>query len=389
MNTSPAPEHAAPEHPAQPSTKAERRAKEAETKILSPRTGLAMFIFVLVAFFGTIEAVKSLFDVAPPDPLNGFILTERLIDLEEIERAIPLGNVRPLRDCEPIPAADALDLRHKFVVPSDRVAVLTLNGETRGYLLRVLVFHEVVNDVLGGVPIAVIHHPVSDLVVAYERTIGDEVLEFGTSGLLLDSHLLAYDLPPENDVERIAESSLWSPLAGYAIAGPRVGTDLSRLFCEVTTWGDFRTRFPEATIPLPPAKYLKQYRKDPYTQYIGSGKPRYRADPLPPEEGRSFFTPMLVVATEPLDEREPNDRSEAPGVTVEAYAIEDLIAESTGPTLLREQGGVALEFRIVDREKGIATVHAVREGELSWVAQTYWFTWVASEERIRVVAKGQ
>ncbi len=352
-----------------------------DTKVLSPKVGLAMFLFIVVAFFGTIEGVKALFDIAPPDPLNGFTVSNPTVDLAEIERAIPLGNIRPLRDLEPIPASEAHELRHRFVVSSDRVAVVTLGGETRGYLLRVLVFHEVANDVLGGMPIAVVHHPVSDLVIVFERTVDGEVLEFGTSGLLLDSHLIAYDLPPENDIRRIAESSLWSPLIGNAIAGPRSGLTLKRLECEVTSWGDFRTRFPDATIPLPPARYLKEYRKDPYTQYIGAGRPRYAADPLPPKEGRSFLTPMLVVATQGENSLE--------GVTIEAYAIEDLIAAAEGPTVERVQGGVPIQFRIVDRDKGIATVTAKSQRELIWVAQTYWFTWFASEERIRAGASHQ
>ena len=350
-----------------------REGTSEETRVLDPKKGLVLFLFVLISFLGTLELVKWLFKVAPPDRYNDFTIADPQLDFEEVERSISLGMLRPLVDPEPIPAEKAPELRHKFVVSSDRVAVVTIGGETRGYLLRVLVYHEFINDTLGGVPITIVHQPVSDLVSVYERTIQGQTLAFGTSGLQLDSHVLAYDQPPMNDRSRLAESSLWSPMLGIALAGPRSGERLKRIPVEVTTWGDFRTRFPEGTIPLPPPDYLKQYRKDPYTQYLGAERPRFDADPMP-EDPSTFFDRTIVVAGGGTGE-------------IVAYRTSELLAEGS-VQLTRTQGDLTLNFRVVDREKEIVAVTAA-SGTLDWTLQTFWFTWFASRERVEQVAAGQ
>ncbi len=328
---------------------------------------------IFFAFAGVIFGILHLFQMRVPDPYNGFSVSgDTDIATQEIERAIDLGAVRPLDEPSSFTPQEAEEywksarMRGKFLVPSDRVAVVTVNGETRGYPLRVLVFHEVINDVLGGIPIAVVHHPVSDLVAVFEREFEGDTLRFGPSGLLLDSHLLVYDRPPQSDLNRLNECSLWSPLLGIALSGPRVSTPLKVLPLEVTTWGDFRTRFPEANLPKPPVAYLKQYRKDPYTAYVGTGSPRFRADPLPDPDERALFTPMLIVGT---------------SSTIQAYAIPELIEEagSQSPYLVKQQREQSLQFRIVDREQGVVTVASLDQ-PLKSVQQVYWFAWYALED---------
>ncbi len=90
--------------------------------------------------------------------------------------------------------ADAARVGHgRFLVPSDRVVGVRLGGAARAYPLRMLVWHEVVNDTLGGVPIAVTYDPLCDSAVAFRREVRGETLAFGVSGLLFDSNLVLYD----------------------------------------------------------------------------------------------------------------------------------------------------------------------------------------------------
>ncbi len=331
-------------------------------RVLPVGAGIRLILTVLLPFLLVVASVTVLFNAAPESPYNGFDLKMAQVDIGEIEQAIPLGQLRPLDEPAPIPCEEAAGIGKRFLVSSDRVVALTIGGESRAYPLRVLVFHEVVNDVLGGVPIAVVHHPVSDLVAVFDRRFGDETLRFGASGLVLDSHLLVFDRPPGKGLSRLAESSLWSPMFGRAISGPRAGEELRLLPCEVTTWADFRTRFPEGTIPTPPGAYLKEYKKDPYTNYVGTGLPRFRVDPLPDDSERPLFTPMLIVTA---------------GAMTAAFAIPELIAESEGPTIERTLGEVELEFRIVDRERSVVTVSPTDPGDSISVRQAYWFTWFA------------
>ncbi len=344
-----------------------------QSKVLSTRAGFILFFSIVLAFAAVIFGTKQLFQIRVPDRFNGFsVSVTNDVAAQEIERAIDLGAVRPLDEPSAFTPQEAEEywksarMRGKFLVPSDRIAAVTINGETRGYPLRVLVFHEVINDVLGGVPIAVVHHPVSDLVAVFEREIAGEVLQFGPSGLLLDSHILVYDRPPENDLKRLHECSLWSPLLGVALSGPKKTTPLRVLPLEVTTMGDFRTRFPGASLPKPPVAYLKQYRKDPYTAYVGTGSPRFRADPLPDREERALFTPMLIVGT---------------SSNTQAYAIPELIEEAgpQSPHLIKKQGEQSLQFRIVDREQGVVTVSSLNQ-PLTSVQQIYWFAWYALDD---------
>ena len=120
----------------------------------------------------------------------------------------------PVIDGDKIPDLNA-QLYGKYLVPSDRVIGVEINGESRAYPLLVLNCHEIVNDTLGGVAIAVTYNPLCDSIVVFEREVAGETLEFGVSGLLYNSNLMMFDRRPDAQGE-----SLWSQLLGRAVAGP-------------------------------------------------------------------------------------------------------------------------------------------------------------------------
>ena len=340
-----------------------------ESRVLSPRTGLLYLAIVAAIFGGLFLGVDLLFEAAPEVPYNGFDLSAALIDPAEVLIAMRIGGLRPLDEPPPWPGERAGEIARRFLVPSDRVAVVTIEGETRAYPLRVLVFHEVIGDVLGGTPIAVVHHPLSGVTAVFDRRIGGETLRFGPSGLVVDSHPLLFDRPPGDDLALLGRSSLWSPLLGRAISGPRAGAKLSLLPCEVTTWEDFRTRFPDGTIPEPPYAYRKEYRKDLYNQYVGAQKLRYPVDPLPAGSPRPLFAPMLIAEVE--DEH---------GRRTLADAIPEIIGRWSGPDReLSAEGARGIDGippRIVDRALGVVTVTGPK---VRSVRQAYWFAWNAAE----------
>ena len=366
----------------EPQPQLEAELSSADTRMLSPRAGLLLFLIVLGFVLGSIEGVRWLFRVDPPDPMNGFTIADADVPLDEIERAGTVGLLRPLVDPGSMPAAEAEALKMRsgnpiFLVSSDRVAIVEVNGETRGYPLRVLVFHEVVNDTVGGVPIAIVHHPVSGMVVAFERTVAEEELTFGPSGLFLDSSLLIFDRPPGNDIARQAESSLWSPLIGTCLGGPRLGERLTRLPVAVTNWADFKASVEDPQVVRPHPDYVKSYRKDLYNQYEGMGIPRFRFDPRPPEPtdgGRPLFTRMLVVAA-------------GSPVEVRAFALEEIVAAHPEGVLATKVGGEEIELRVVDRERAVVRPSARAGSEILWSLETYWFVWFASRERILEAAR--
>ena len=124
---------------------------------------------------------------------------------------------------------------------------------TRAYPVRYLHYHEIVNDVLDGVPVAVTWCPLCGSAVVYDRRVAvedgeeatatDHVLEFGVSGKLADDDLVMYDRETGSE---------WKQSLGRAIAGPLAGTDLRVLPAAMTTWERFRESHPDGDVLSPP-----------------------------------------------------------------------------------------------------------------------------------------
>jgi hypothetical protein len=184
------------------------------------------------------------------------------------------------------------DRYRKLLVPGDRVIGLRLGGQARAYPLRLLVWHEVVNDTAAGVPIVVTYNPLCDSAAVFRRTVGGRVSSFAVSGLLYDSNLLMYDRQPKSRGE-----SLWSQLLFKAIAGPAAsaGATLEVLPISVERWGDWRRYNPETTVLAPDAPLAERYSSDPYTNYFGSDQLRFPLQPLPSPARYPLKTPVVVL----------------------------------------------------------------------------------------------
>ena len=139
--------------------------------------------------------------------------------------------------------------RRRPVVSADRVVGIVLDGEARAYPLPLLEAHEIVNDELAGVPIAVSFSPLADLAVVFDRRIGGSTREFGLSGLMLDSAHLLYDRSVEPSGN--GPPSLWSPIRLGAVAGPSEGALLPLIpWVSVTRWSDWLAEHPETTVAI-------------------------------------------------------------------------------------------------------------------------------------------
>jgi hypothetical protein len=139
--------------------------------------------------------------------------------------------------------------RRRPVVSADRVVGVVIGGEARAYPVPLLEAHEIVNDVLGGVPIAVSFSPLADAAVVFDRRVGDRTCEFALSGLMLDSAHLLYDRVDRS--KEAGSSSLWSPMRLRAIAGPIEGEALRAIpFVSLARWSDWLAAHPETTVAL-------------------------------------------------------------------------------------------------------------------------------------------
>ncbi|MFB6361090.1 MAG: DUF3179 domain-containing protein [Halobacteriales archaeon] len=164
----------------------------------------------------------------------------------------------------------------------DRVIGVSRQGSARAYPLKLLNWHEVVNDVFGG-PLLVTFCPLCGSGVTAERRVQGEPTVFGVSGLLWNSDLVMYDELTE---------SLWSQIAGAAVRGPMTGQRLKLVPSTITTWETWRTGHPDTQVLLPPPESstvqgddaIRNYTRSPYALYEDSEQIGIGANEVPDSE---------------------------------------------------------------------------------------------------------
>lgn len=188
-----------------------------------------------------------------------FNLEERSIPVDEIFHGGPPKDGIPSLVNPGFVAAEAAD----FMRPDDQVIGVDLGGEARAYPIRILQWHEIVNDQVGDDEFAVVYCPLCDSSSVFDRRVDGEVLEFGVSGLLYRSNVLMYDRQ-----ETWAEESLWSQMMGEAVAGPKVGTRLANLPFEVVTWAAWQEAHGDAKVLDIETGYDRDYSRLVYADYF-------------------------------------------------------------------------------------------------------------------------
>lgn len=148
--------------------------------------------------------------------------------------------------------------------PDEPVISLSINGAARAWPLRYLIWHEIANDTLGGIPIAVTYCPLCNAAIVFDRRHDGMVLDFGTTGNLRKSDLVMYDRQTE---------SWWQQYTGEAIIGYYAGETLNVMASRLESWGEFSTRHPDGTVLTPVNPHGRPYGANPYRGYDTSGFP--------------------------------------------------------------------------------------------------------------------
>ena len=159
------------------------------------------------------------------------------IRLDEIEwGGVVVNGIPPLVYPKTIPAAEARYLRDNHIVFG-----IAVNGRARAYPKRILAWHELARDRVGGVELTVVYCTLCGTVIPYDSVAGGRLRVFGTSGLLYRSNKLMFDEETK---------SLWSTLDGRPVVGPLVGSDavLTSRAAVTTTWGEWRRRHPQTDV---------------------------------------------------------------------------------------------------------------------------------------------
>lgn len=189
---------------------------------------------------------------------NDFDLSNGLIDPAEIHSGGPVRDGIPSLDNPTFIAADQAG----FLAPDDRVIGVYRNGLAKAYPIRILNWHEVVNDDFDGAATLVTYCPLcrTGMVFDVEHLDTDS---FGVSGLLYNSDVLLYDRKTD---------SLWSQIMGRAVTGPMKHATLKLLPSRHTTWADWRAAHPETQVLSTKTGYRRDYDRSPYLAYEHSNR---------------------------------------------------------------------------------------------------------------------
>jgi len=185
-------------------------------------------------------------------------LPKNIVPLNEIVSGGPPQDGIPSIDNPKFVSVSEAD---KFLQDADQVVGLNVNGDIRAYPLQILVWHEIVNDNVGGTPVAVTYCPLCFTNQVFNRTVDGQTVEFGTSGKLYNSNLVMYDRN---------SNSLWSQALGQAIVGKHAGLKLDRIPFDVAFWREWKQLYPDTNVLSRDTGSSRPYGADPYRSYYSN-----------------------------------------------------------------------------------------------------------------------
>ena len=254
------------------------------------------------------------------------------VDFDEIfSGGPPKDGIPSIDDPKFVPVAESGNLADR-----EPVIGLEIDGDARAYPLRVLTWHEIVNDVVGGVPVAVTYCPLCNAAIVFDRRIYGEAVEFGTTGKLRFSDLVMYDRKTE---------SWWQQFQGEAIIGDLTGHRLKVLPARLESWAKFRERFPQGMVLVPNNPGLRRYGANPYVGYDSASVPFLYRGSYP--EGITPMARVVVVEDQawPLTRLRQEGRIESGNILLRWEEGQASALDSGKISEGREVGNVTVQIR--------------------------------------------
>ncbi|MBI4260224.1 MAG: DUF3179 domain-containing protein [Actinobacteria bacterium] len=302
-----------------------------------------------------------------------------------------------------------------FLADDEPVLAVEVEGDARAYPLRVLVWHEIVNDEVGGEPVAVTFCPLCSSGVAFERTVEGRVLTFAVSGRLIGANLIMFDRETE---------TLWQQLTGEARRGQLAGRRLGMVPVRMLSFSDFRAAWPDGRVMTEDTGFAAFYGRDPYPAYGRDPNQESRftfgasSDPrLPPKarvlgivDGETAVavpypadaSGRRVVEIEGRDGRIVVLLEHGVGLQGTAGSFEELASGWAGAAYLPRLAGRSLDIAatadgFLDRRTGtlfdltgLAVEGPLAGGRLRSVPalDSYWFAWAYFHPGTRIAGPG-
>jgi Protein of unknown function (DUF3179) len=150
------------------------------------------------------------------------------------------------------------------LIDTEPVVGMIINGVAKAYPLNLLIWHEIVNDSIGGIPVSVTFCPLCNTAVVFDRRLDGQILDFGTTGKLSKSNLVMYDRQTE---------SWWMQFLGQGIIGDMTGKELKLVPSRLESWADFKARAPGGQVLVPNNPGMRAYGANPYAGYDSLPRP--------------------------------------------------------------------------------------------------------------------
>ena len=201
-------------------------------------------------------------DVPPPFGTRGFStdFSRRTVSWGEILSGGPPKDGIPAVDA---PQFESITAGDEWLEGPDPVILFSHGDVTRAYPLGILIWHEIVNDVVDGQPVTITFCPLCNASIAFDRNFDGQVLDFGTTGRLRNSDLIMYDRQTE---------TWWQQFTGEGIIGQYAGEQLNFLSSQVLSWEDFKASHPDGEVLARP-NMPRNYGSNPYVGYDSTSHP--------------------------------------------------------------------------------------------------------------------
>jgi len=264
---------------------------------------------------------------------------------------VPRGGIPELNDPTRDPAPTTATM-----TPDEIVLGVVIDDIAVAYPLRIMARHELANDTIAGVPVAVVYCTLCQSGLVFDRRVDGELLDFQTSGLLLNSNKIMVDVQTD---------TVWHHLRGTGIGGRFAGTELTQYPVDIARWSDWLADHPGGEVIIAPAPIF----------FDDPERPPIAYDYTPGEAYRSYYeNPDVWFPV--LDT--PDDLAlKAPvlGIEHDGASLALPVAELTRRTAFDVEVGGA-EFRIEPNEVSARVFDA--EGNRVIVEQSFWFAWYAN-----------
>jgi hypothetical protein len=364
--------------------------------------GVYMIRKVAIVVFAIV--VLSLFVISPntnilsQDDTSQLEVTARpksIVPLEKIVSGGPSKDGIPSIDNPKFVRADEAT----FLLDADMVIGVQRNGITKAYPHKILVWHEIVNDMFQEDPVVITYCPLCYSSIAFLRVLDGRSVQFGTSGRLYNSDLVMYDKQPgSTDLTALGldlkdAGNLWSQMSGQALVGDRSGQRLISIPADVMEWKDWRRLHLDTLVLSTETGYQRSYGVDPYSDYYASRDIQF---PVENRDGRLFEKEVILgIEYNGKHKAYRVQRIEDDNVINDEFQANGIVLFRVGSKAVRafetDIDGRRLTFRYADgkfidnetgstwNEHGMAVEGKMKGSQMKRANGhiAFWFAWVA------------